>query len=447
MAPTTHTPLCRGVTEDSATSPSYGTNSKQQNYHQFSVDVRPDTDDTTANNAHVYDKFTSLNDDPPDLPDDEAISTTTAKRLSMAAAIVTLAATGILVLVAVFYTDADHSSGSSSSSHAHAHFLPRSDLGEAREGALVGDDAMAIFEENGCRNRVMQSSEGTRHAGDVVVIPEYKAVYVVMVKSASESIRDKLSEDFGVTWKDKIPGVKGIPEGWRQKSYMLTPEIVRDYTFFTFVRDPATRIRSSYTQAMCREDSTNQSPPKCRLCSKVEVEVENPADVAHVNTSADPLVDVYTPTLEEFAAALIRRRAWTARSHAKGRVFTDLQPQAQIDTEDRWVDEHAQSQMFRITAVGPDKVTPVPMHFIGRVENFEADWARLMDKLGVDEEDVVKRKPPGHEVAQCDRARQRGAVLEQERMTAVRKTELKALNTVYKDDFECFGYASVQEGW
>ena len=125
---------------------------------------------------------------------------------------------------------------------------PASDA--AIDTATIGT---AAFASNGCRERLRRMSRGAVHAGDVVVIPEDIAVYGVMVKSASESIRTKLEEDFGVNWKQPILGSIGPPPppgGVRQKSHLLTPEIVRDYTFFTFVRDPATRFRSSYAQAM-----------------------------------------------------------------------------------------------------------------------------------------------------------------------------------------------------
>lgn len=109
--------------------------------------------------------------------------------------------------------------------------------------------------------------------------------------------------------------------------------------------------------------------------------------------------------------------------------------------EDLWIDEHAESQMFRMTAVGPDGVTPVPMHFVGRVETMEADWTRLMDALGVT--DARRRASPGHEEAPCDRALTRGLVVESQRATPLRDLERKALASVYKDDFECFGYSTT----
>lgn len=200
-------------------------------------------------------------------------------------------------------------------------------------GTLFTGDATSTFADNGCRPRLMRMSRGMRHSGDVVVIPEFKAVYVVMVKSASESIRTKLRDDFGVNWKQPIPGSLGRnpAPGLRQKSHLLTPEIIRDYTFFTFVRNPATRFRSSYAQAMCLDDAAAGSPPKCRLCRKAELAVTNPEDVPrrYMGALQPGAENVYTPTLEEFAGALLRRRRWTAKRIADGIVFTvrgDLEP-------------------------------------------------------------------------------------------------------------------------
>ena len=354
----------------------------------------------------------------------------------MAAAVVTLAVAGVLLVVV---------GGATSSSTSTAGGVQR--LGDIRDGALIGDDVAAVFKQNDCRRRVVRASRGMRHSGDVVVIPEFRAVYLVMVKSASESIRTKLDEDFDANWKQPIPGAEpdDRPPGSRQRSHMLTPDIIQNYPFFTFVRDPATRFRSSYKQAMCREDAAGVSPPKCRLCRKAELAVQNPADVQHSYRAAKD-ANIYTPTVEEFAGALLSRRTWTARRISKGRVFTDMNLRSWRDTEDRWVDEHAQAQMFRITAVGPDRVTPVPMHFIGRVENFEADWAKLMDKLGVDASDERRRAAPGHEEAACDRAATRGAILEAESATPVQEMERQALTHVYMDDFVCFGYSTSSLG-
>jgi hypothetical protein len=39
----------------------------------------------------------------------------------------------------------------------------------------------------------------------------------------------------------------------RSSTSYLSKDIIANYTFFTFVRDPNTRFRSSYEQAICRE--------------------------------------------------------------------------------------------------------------------------------------------------------------------------------------------------
>uniref|UniRef100_A0A7S0SRY4 Sulfotransferase n=1 Tax=Mantoniella antarctica TaxID=81844 RepID=A0A7S0SRY4_9CHLO len=319
--------------------------------------------------------------------------------------------------------------------------------------ALTGSYPFPPFSADGCRERLERSSLGERHGGDVVIIPQYKAVYLDIVKSASESIRNKLEMDFNATWFQpivngregySIPATNPEPYNpWRQKTENLSPEIMQDYTFFTFVRDPSTRLRSSYEQAMCRgsqeKDETLETiVDVCRLCTRSELTDGNPTTEV---SSIWPLdsSDMFTPSLEEFSQALIGRRQWVAAQVFLGEKFSDVSP-SWWNHERLWLDEHVQSQMFRLSAVGPDRVTPVPMHFIGRAESLDADWSVLMDMLGVD--DAQQRAPPGRWDHNCTRE-VRGVVVAKEREGTVGAREREALATVYKDDTECFGYAPL----
>ena len=96
---------------------------------------------------------------------------------------------------------------------------------------------------------------------DVVVIPELRAVYVDIVKAASESIRSALEDNFHASWSADLGQYKHPVTGRPQRSSTsyLTDDVLANYTFFTFVRDPNTRFRSSYEQAICRE--------RCTLCT------------------------------------------------------------------------------------------------------------------------------------------------------------------------------------
>uniref|UniRef100_A0A7S0XAU6 Sulfotransferase n=1 Tax=Mantoniella antarctica TaxID=81844 RepID=A0A7S0XAU6_9CHLO len=321
--------------------------------------------------------------------------------------------------------------------------------------ALLGSNPFSPFSADGCRELLARSSLGEQHGGDVVIIPQYKAVYLDIVKSASESIRNKLEMDFNATWFQpivngregySIPAADHVPYNpWprRQKTENLSPEIMQDYTFFTFVRDPSTRLRSSYEQAMCRgsqeKDETLETiVDVCRLCTRSELTDGNPTTEV---SSIWPLdsSDMFTPSLEEFSQALIGRRQWVAAQVFLGEKFSDVSP-SWWNHERLWLDEHVQSQMFRLSAVGPDRVTPVPMHFIGRAESLDADWSVLMDMLGVD--DAQQRAPPGRWDHNCTRE-VRGVVVAKEREGTVGAREREALATVYKDDTECFGYAPL----
>ena len=63
------------------------------------------------------------------------------------------------------------------------------------------------------------------------------------------------------------------------------------------------------------------------------------------------------------------------------------------------MDEHFESQILRLSG-STFEGKPVPINFIGRVENFEHDWARLMDHLGV--KDEKRREAPGTIEHSCD---------------------------------------------
>jgi hypothetical protein len=70
-----------------------------------------------------------------------------------------------------------------------------------KEGGPLPDvDPLVTFNTPRCMKTRAALARTTNHDGDVVVIPELKAVYVDIVKAASESIRSALEERFHASW-------------------------------------------------------------------------------------------------------------------------------------------------------------------------------------------------------------------------------------------------------
>ncbi len=275
-------------------------------------------------------------------------------------------------------------------------------------GPLPDVDPLVTFNTPRCMKTRAALARTTNHDGDVVVIPELKAVYVDIVKAASESIRSALEERFHASWTQDFGQfahpVLGRPQ--RSTTSYLTPDVLANYTFFTFVRDPRTRFRSAYAQAMCRE--------RCVLCAV---------------RGGD---EMYTPTIPEITAFLQGRLMHFYRDVALGMTRAD-----EISTTDAWVDEHFESQMLRLSGATRNG-EPTPVHFIGRVETFDHDWARLMDHLKVGSDDP-RRAPIETKEHACD-IPTRGAVVAKQRARAETTEEKVSVASLYHDDFECLGY-------
>jgi hypothetical protein len=278
-----------------------------------------------------------------------------------------------------------------------------------KEGGPLPDvDPLVTFNTPSCLKTRTALARTTNHDGDVVVIPELKAVYVDIVKAASESIRSALEEKFHASWTQDYGQFKHPVLGRPQRSTTsyLTDDVLANYTFFTFVRDPITRFRSSYAQAICRE--------RCTLCA---VRGER---------------DMYTPKIPEITAFLQGRLMHFYRDVALGETLAD-----EISLQDAWVDEHFESQILRLSGATRHG-TPTPIHFIGRVETLDHDWGRLMDHLGVKEGDK-RRAPPGLKEHACD-IPTRGEVVAKQRATPPGVVEKVAVASLYHDDFTCLGY-------
>ena len=258
------------------------------------------------------------------------------------------------------------------------------------------------FNSEECFDRRKHLARTVGFKDDIVIVPELKAVYVDVVKSASESIRDWLLKYYGASWGDDD---FSDPNYRRTSTVDITAEMLEDdWTIFSFVRDPNTRFRSSYQQALCRT--------QCRLCD--------------INGEGTPM---YTPSLDEFAGFV-----QGAQMHA----FRGLALDGWTDG-DSWVDEHAMSQTARLAGALGENLGggPVPINFIGRTEYFEEDWMVLMDRLGVS--DPAARTPPGKVEHPCDLQEREEKVMKQ-RDLPVSMTERAAIAALYEDDFLCFGY-------
>ena len=281
-------------------------------------------------------------------------------------------------------------------------------VGTKEGGPLPDVDPLVTFNTPSCLKTRAALAKTTNHDGDVVVIPELKAVYVDIVKAASESIRSALEERFHASWTQDYGQFKHPVLGRPQRSTTsyLSEDVLANYTFFTFVRDPITRFRSSYAQAICRE--------RCTLCA-----------VRGEDT-------MYTPTIPEITSFLQGRLMHFYRDVALGETRAD-----EISLQDAWVDEHFESQILRLSGATKSG-QPVPIHFIGRVETLDHDWARLMDHLGVKEGDS-RRAPFEKKEHACD-IPTRGEVVAAQRATAPSVEEKVSVASLYHDDFSCLGY-------
>eukprot|EP00961_Rhodomonas_salina_P166404 2242399-Rhodomonas_salina.2 len=95
-------------------------------------------------------------------------------------------------------------------------------------------------------------------ASEVTVVHEYKFVYVCVRKAASSAIHTILDEVFGV---DVYAG-SSCPNNtsrehliYRCTTLALTEEVLRDYFFFTYVRDPLARFYSGVVQLAENQDA------------------------------------------------------------------------------------------------------------------------------------------------------------------------------------------------
>lgn len=321
----------------------------------------------------------------------------------------------------------------------------------ARAGTFMHSKSCEWRLDRAAQENIRCNPRGT----DVVVVDALRAVYVDVTKAASESIRDRLEEAFGASWNDPKYADQSVydvgPHGKiktrRSTTACLPDEVLSNYTFFTFVRDPIERFASAYRQTFCRS--------MCQGCEAGKAPTR-------------------PPTIEQTIDLLEIMREKSA-SDATFCLLKDGSTNEWNFLNNPWLDEHLQSAVFRMSGVTRHG-KKIPIHFIGRVESLNEDWTRLLDQLSVSAKhgarapleridhmcDIVKRE--NQLKAQIEafrnytikgkRAPQKGDLYEPVRVVydgvgrAVQIPEpstdrgiyVDRFHTLYEDDYRCLGY-------
>ena len=175
---------------------------------------------------------------------------------------------------------------------------------------------------------------GRQAAQEVVVSHEYKFVYVEVRKAASATLRTLIKDVFHVDFSSWcVPRRDCTVFGGRCSSLCLNREQVKDYFFFTFVRNPCDRFLAAYKQFM-----TKKRKP-----------------------------DISTEGMQRVLENLLFNHT-TA-------------------------DEHIQTQSFSLSSSTPDG-KQIPLDFIGRVETLDADWKTALDKIQIHSGKSLPHIPP-----------------------------------------------------
>lgn len=215
-------------------------------------------------------------------------------------------------------------------------------------------------------------------AQEIVVNHKYKFVYVEVRKAASTSIRRFLKQAFDA---DFYHGCAATNEclifNKRCSSLCLNKQILQDYFFFTFVRNPANRFLAAYKQLRGH---------KKRIESN------------------------YTKDMREVLLQLLFNH--------------------------NTADEHIQTQSFALSAtvIHADSGFQIPLDFIGRVENIQSDWPRLLAAIEAHTNKSLPNLPQlKHELQELESERKR---IEDAATDAV----MKLATLTYAQDYVCLGY-------
>lgn len=214
-----------------------------------------------------------------------------------------------------------------------------------------------------------------RLAQSLHVLPDHNTIYVSNPKAAYSTIKLMLSKlhvgDHSLN-PENVHEVRALPRlvdvGWRRLAEMLDGDAFR----FTFVRHPVKRAISGYSDKLVRQRFNYSGPFQQALGRPVDPE--------------DPV------SFEDFLSVLERQ-----------------DPAA--------MDPHWRPQCINVAL---DKID---YDYIGRVENFDADWARVRREAGLPHVPVAHRN------------RQPSFVDVSDRPDIRRRVE-----AIYACDFEAFGY-------
>lgn len=246
---------------------------------------------------------------------------------------------------------------------------------------IVSED----FYKKGGRRKAM---EPNHVANEVVISNAYKFIYVENRKGASSTIREALKTYFNISWSGSTCPVRpGDARDWclfnfnhRCTSMCLDQKHIESYFFFSFVRDPVDRFVSGYKQAWHHR------------FKKQGIETGN---VSHMNKVLDRILKEHYHTDEH------------------------LETQA-MSLGTRWMDRDG-------------KTYRIPLDFIGRVENLEEDFKRVMDEI---QKRNSKPLPKG---VRLTHANQGGKVALATRQVLDSALQDKILSC-YAQDRVCFGY-------
>ena len=224
---------------------------------------------------------------------------------------------------------------------------------------------------------------------EVVASLEWKFAYVVVRKSLSQALTIGLKQLFGADWfwcRERCAHVgacftANVGRG-RCTTMALNGTDLRDFFFFSFVREPTERWFSQYAQAHVMWRLTHTRP-----------------------------------TIEAARATLL-----------------DMGERAFV------TEHHLQTQTFSLTSATADG-TAVPLHFIGRAETSTRDWEyvvrQIWQRSGIVDHATRAVEPlryQGHHEAERD---QFVAAL---RPLKANQSLLQLIREVYTQDYVCFGY-------
>jgi hypothetical protein len=181
-------------------------------------------------------------------------------------------------------------------------------------------------------------------AQDIVMIPEYRLVYVNVRKAASSTIHDILKHEFHqqevTCGHSKVPKTCAVYTPPRCSTLCLSNTTLRTHFFFSFVRDPFERFFSGFQQSL-----------------------------------------IHTRTIERF-----RMQNRTSRYAQMIRTLSNIR-----STKCTY-NQHLESQAMSLASPTRDGQRMVPLDFIGRVESFADDFASMLHAA----EEVTGIRIPHH---------------------------------------------------